>query len=406
MDKSTKSKFLQAKKELAIYKWADKKTKRGFSVLYKEIEQGKKEKEQANAKTEAFFTSVPDGILALDLKGRVIKLNEQAEKILGYSKNEALNKHYSKCFQLSDGKGTPIALEYNPLEKALANVPAATISIAVASLFLIKKNGKVIPVALNVATVAFAKKVAGLVIAFHDISQEKELEKLRLDFLSLASHQLRTPLSGTKWLIETMQRNVLGPLTKKQKEYLDQIYQLNERMTKLVFEMLNVLRIEDKGAIVKKEIVPIVGLYQGVFLAMGPAAKNKKVVLFNALKNHRTVALETDKVMLEAILECFVSNAIDYSMPNQKVILDVKEEKDALVFFIKDNGIGIPKEEKERIFQRFYRASNAKGHKPDGTGLGLYTASMLAEKLGAKISFESEQGKGSIFYLRIPKKVV
>ena len=113
-----------------------------------------------------------------------------------------------------------------------------------------------------------------------------------------------------------------------------------------------------------------------------------------------------DVQILQSILECFLSNAINYSPSGQEVVIDCKEETTAFVFIVKDKGIGIPKEEQEHILERFYRASNAKKFKPDGTGLGLYIASMLAEKIGAKIIFDSKEGKGSTFYLRLPKIMV
>lgn len=133
------------------------------------------------------------------------------------------------------------------------------------------------------------------------------------------------------------------------------------------------------------------------------AAKQKNVILQGPF-NHRMLTIETDPEILKSILGTFLANAIDYSVPGQKVILDVKEESGVIVFFVRDFGIGIPKREQERIFERFYRASNTKGSKPTGTGLGLNIAKMLAEKIGATISFESQENKGSTFYLRIPKR--
>jgi len=135
------------------------------------------------------------------------------------------------------------------------------------------------------------------------------------------------------------------------------------------------------------------------------AAKERKIALQNPL-NHRTLAIETDPAILKSILGVFLSNAIDYSRPGQKVILNVKEEPKTIIFSVRDFGIGIPKEEQKRIFERFYRASNAKIIKPNGTGLGLNIARILAEKIGAKIATESQENKGSTFYLRIPKRSI
>jgi signal transduction histidine kinase len=222
--------------------------------------------------------------------------------------------------------------------------------------------------------------------------------------LSLASHQLRTPLSGTKWLIETIKRGILGQMTKKQKEYLNQIYQLNERMIRLVGEMLNVLRLDSEMESIKQDKVSILNFCKDLPTSMLAMAKSREIILSTTLEDCKFVTIKTDQSILKSILECFISNAIDYSQNGQEVILAAKERPAAIIFSVKDSGLGIPKNEQNRIFERFYRTSNAKDFKPSGTGLGLNIAKTLAERIGAEISFESKENKGSTFYLRIPKK--
>jgi signal transduction histidine kinase len=136
---------------------------------------------------------------------------------------------------------------------------------------------------------------------------------------------------------------------------------------------------------------------------MDAAAKAKGVILRDTCSKEKSFDIETDSVMLRTILESFISNAINYSEAGQEVILGLKQDDDSVEFSIKDSGIGIPLEEQGRIFERFYRASNAKKMKPDGTGLGLSFSLLIAPKINAKISFDSEQNKGSVFYLKIPK---
>lgn len=238
------------------------------------------------------------------------------------------------------------------------------------------------------------------------VDKLRDIERVRQDFIILASHQLRTPLSGTKWLIETMKRGITGKVTKKQQNYLNQIYQINERMIKIVSEMLNTIRFESVDIVVKKEMVSIGNLYQEISAIMSSSAENRGVILRNVLEKQKAVAVETDALMLRSIIECFVSNAINYSEKGGEVILDAKEETDKVILFVKDYGIGIPGEEQKHIFERFYRASNAKKIKPEGTGLGLCTASLLAKRIGAEIFFESREGGGSAFYLRFPKNPV
>ena len=356
--------------------------------------------EDARAKDEALLASIGEGLVAVDKNGKTIVVNLAAEKMLGWKVEEMIGKTFFEFARLEDKEGKIIPLHERPVEMARAS---GTTTTTTAEYYYVRKDGTKLPVSIAATPVMVAGKNIGAVEVFRDITREKEIEKLRVDFLSLASHQLRTPLSGTKWLIETMQRGVIGAITSKQKGYLDEIYNINERMIKLVFDMLNVLRLESGVVSPKNELVSVSMLFEELQTMMAAAAKNRGVLLRNALKDHRKFEMETDFQMLKNILETFVSNAINYSMPGQEVILDVKEETTNIVFFVQDSGIGIPKEEQKIIFERFYRGSNAKALKPDGTGLGLYIASLLADKIGAKILFESEEGKGATFYLRIPR---
>lgn len=350
---------------------------------------------------DAILHSIGEGVFVVNKDLKVIVINKVAANMAGYKMEEILGTKYAEKLKFIYEGDEKINDEF--ISKA---IETKTIQEMSNHTILVDKDGNEIPVA-DSATPLFDKdgEVIGCVVAFRDVTKERNIEKAKTDFLSLASHQLRTPLSGTKWLIETIQRGITGKMTRQQKEYLGQIYNINERMIKLVFDILNVLRLESGAATIQKETIPISKLYDDLALMVEPAAKSKGVILRNILKNHKEVAVETDILMLQNILESFVSNAINYSSPGQEVILGANDEAATVIFFVKDSGIGIPKEEQERILEKFYRASNAKEFKPDGTGLGLYTASMLAEKIGAKISFESKKGKGTTFYLRVPKKV-
>ncbi len=244
------------------------------------------------------------------------------------------------------------------------------------------------------------KKVVGFRGVAIDITKTREIEKMRQDLLSLASHQLRTPLSGIKWLIETLKNGIHGTMNKEQTEYINEIYNINERMTKLVSEMLNAIRMESGMDSFKRQSVWSSHLFDAISMTMTPAAQARQISLrFNKENN---VSLTTSPELLRNILESFVSNAITYSPEGKEVFVDVKEEGDTVVFSVKDSGIGIPKDEQGPIFSRFYRASNAKVFNTKSSGLGLYIAATLAEKIGAKVSFETEEGHGSTFFVRVP----
>ncbi|MBI5046104.1 MAG: PAS domain-containing protein [Candidatus Niyogibacteria bacterium] len=366
--------------------------------ILEDLEIAKNQIELAKVKDEATLASIGDGVIGTDTDGKIVLMNTAAQGMLLWPIEEAIGRASFDVVSLEDENQNFVPREKRPVTLALTG------TITVGNIYYCVRQDKTkFPVAIKATPIVLNGKIIGVAEILRDITKEREIEKLRTDFLSLASHQLRTPLSGTKWLIETLQRNILGELTSKQKEYLDNIYQSNERMLRLVSDMLNVLRLEGGGALLKKETISIKQFLEDTVLFMKSSAESKKVLLRNAFKGDQTIKMETDCQILRSIFECFVSNAINYSLPKQEIVFDVKEEPLTYVFSVKDSGIGIPPDEQKKIFERFYRASNAKALKPDGTGLGLYIAALLAEKLGGEVTFESEEGKGSTFYLHIPK---
>lgn len=362
---------------------------------------------------EAIFDSIGDHIMAVvmvDRNGKIVNVNVGFESLTDWKEKEVIGKSLVEVVPREDEDGNKIPFKQRILSKILSGkiFTSASTSNNISSIeklpifYYIRRDKSRFPATSVISPMMFNGKITGAVEVFYDISREKELEQMRMNFLSFASHQLRTPLSGTKWLIETMQKGILGTITKKQKEYLDDIYKINEQMIKLVSDILSTLRLESEKAFIKKEKISVSSLFEDLSIMITAAAKEKRISLQIPI-NHRTIIIETDSEILKSILGCFLSNAIDYSLPGQKVILDVKEESKALVFFVRDFGIGIPEYEQKRVFERFYRASNAKNLKPTGTGLGLNIAMMFAQKIGSKISFESQENRGSTFYLRVPK---
>jgi PAS domain S-box-containing protein len=368
--------------------------------VLEDLETEKERLAQAKAKDEALLDSIGEGVIATDENGKIILVNQAAEQMLGWTAEELMGKLFVEACRAVDENGDLVPKTSRPIVVVLSGETTTT----TISHYYSRKNGTIFPVAITVAPVRIEEKIVGAIDIFRDITKEKEIEKLRTDFLSLASHQLRTPLSGTKWLIGTLRGNVLGKVTRKQKQYLNQIYQLNERMIQLVSEMLSILRLESETKAIETQTVLISNLYKDISISMDAAAKSRKVFFENNLDKHKAVKIKTNQEILKSILECFISNAINYSKPKQKIVLDMKEEATAVVFSVKDNGIGIPEEDQKQIFKKFYRASNAKDFKPGGSGLGLNIARTLAEKIGAEISFESKIKTGTIFYLHVPNK--
>lgn len=234
----------------------------------------------------------------------------------------------------------------------------------------------------------------------HDLNREREIEGTRTDILALASHQLRTPLSGTKWLIETLRKGIHGPLNERQTEYLDEIYKVNEKMTTLVNDMFAVLRLEEGHGVVIKNDTSVKKVTKEALGLLDGEIKKKKIIIETPGSDDNII--KTNSSLLGNLLQSLLSNAVRYSQEEGRVIIEQKKTPNELVISIKDFGIGIPKDEQKRLFERFYRASNAKTYDTTGTGLGLYIAATLAKKIGATLSFESEEGKGTTFFVHIP----
>lgn len=367
----------------------------------------------AISEQEAIFTSVGDhimGLVIVNKSGHITRVNKGFEALTDWKENEVIGKYLVGVIPREDENGNLVPFKKRILSKVLSGVvltTTATVAVdgieKLPTFYYVRKDKSRFPASSVISPVIFNGKIVGAVEVFYDITKEKELERIRMDFLSFASHQLRTPLSGTKWLIETMRKGITGEITEKQEKYLDDIYKINERMIRLVSDILSTLRLESESALIKKKKIAVVSIFEDILIAANAAAKEREIILQGPL-NHRTLEIETDSEILKSIIGCFLSNAIDYSTAGKKVILDVNEEDGAIVFSVRDFGIGIPKREQNRMFERFYRASNAKELKPNGTGLGLNIAKTLAEKIGAEISFISKENKGSTFYLRILKR--
>ncbi|MEK7569055.1 MAG: ATP-binding protein [Patescibacteria group bacterium] len=362
----------------------------------KELRASKYKVEEKKAEDEALLASLGEGMIATDKSGNIIAINRMAEKMLGLKSAEVIGKKAVDVFAALDEGGKEIPKDQRPISAT----PMTTATVS-KNMSYHRKGDGYFPVAVTVTPVILEGKIIGSIEIFRDITKEKEIEKTREDLLSLASHQLRTPLSGTKWLIETLKRGLHGPLTAGQTEYIDELYKINERMTGLVHDMLGVLRMEGDGAQVKKESVSIKDLLTTVLETLHGAAESKRITI--RLTEAVDFTAHTDPLLLRNILESLITNAINYSEPGREAVVSVEQKEGNLVFAIKDSGIGIPRDEQRQIFERFYRASNAKTFDTRGSGLGLYIASMLAKKIGARLSFESEVGKGSTFFVHLPQ---
>lgn len=218
------------------------------------------------------------------------------------------------------------------------------------------------------------------------------------DFVSLVSHQLRAPLTGIMWTAELFSEK--EKLTESGKKYLNDIIVSAKRMDRLVKLLLNVSRIDSARVGVAPKPVDLVEFINERARSKQDICKQKGLTL-TFVKHSQKFTATTDKDLLDYITQTVLENALDYTSKGGKIEMALEQKKNSTILLVKDTGIGIPKKEQPRIFEKFFRASNASAAKPSGAGLGLYIASEAAKLLGGKVWFESQEGKGSSFCVEI-----
>ncbi len=233
----------------------------------------------------------------------------------------------------------------------------------------------------------------------------KKMNDIKSDWISISTHGLRTSLSATKWILKMFLDKDFGSITSEQEGFMKKAYDSNERMLALVNDMLSVNHTQDavmhmQYHFEEADILPLVD--EVIFDFHGESFKKKVGVIF--LRPPTPVALfKFDKNKVCVVLQNLIENAIKYSNAGDSVIVSVRDQEDKIILSVKDNGIGIPPVEKEHIFEKFFRATNAKEKDDIGSGLGLYTTKSIIENHGGTIWFESEIGQGTTFFFSLPK---
>ncbi len=231
--------------------------------------------------------------------------------------------------------------------------------------------------------------------------QLQKLDEAKDEFISMASHQLRTPLTSIKGYISMLIEGDLGELTKDQKKVLSEAFVSSERMVRLIGDFLNVSRLQTGKFVIEKHPVDLALLVQREVDALeaNAAARGMK---FTYKKPKTIPVLELDENKIQQVVMNFADNAIYYSKENSTIAVALKKVDGYVEFTVKDKGIGVPKAEQKDLFNKFFRATNARRVRPDGTGVGLFLAQKVIRDHGGAIIFESVEGKGSTFGFKLP----
>lgn len=385
-----------------------------YSTLEKKVKDRTEELAQAKARDDAILESIGDGLVFIDLARKVVIANKAAEEILGWKESEMIGKLWDELVDAKDEKGKKIPLETLPTYKILASKTPATITTAASdSYYYTKRDGTVFPVAITASNLLDTQPL-GIILVFRDITRDKEVDRAKSEFVSLASHQLKTPPTAIHWLTERLLSEKTGKLTAKQTEYFNDIRKINQRMIELVNALLNVSRIELGEFAIKPVSKDPCEVVNSVVQELTPLIKNKKIIIKESLQSHRQSMI--DVPLFRMVVYNLIANSIQYTPDNGEIRIECKHSKsgemvgertikeDSFILVVSDNGCGIPKHQQDKIFTKFFRADNAKAIHTYGTGLGLYIVKSILDHSGGSIWFISEENKGAEFYVATPSQ--
>lgn len=232
--------------------------------------------------------------------------------------------------------------------------------------------------------------------------QLQKLDQMKSEIISVAAHQLRTPLAAIKWTLKMLLDGDVGNISDAQKELLSKGFESNERMINLVNDMLSVDRLESGR--IKYNFVPLQfeDLVDAMIQELLPIATKKEIQLRFIRSKDLLPKIKVDPDKMHDVLQNLIDNAIKYSSNGGQVTIELLHDNEKMQFSVKDSGIGIPKEQQEKIFSRFFRATNAVRNVTDGSGLGLYIAQSVVRRHGGDIWFVSEENRGTTFFFTLP----
>jgi len=370
--------------------------------------------------------AISDPLFAIDTQYRIVLTNKAATTLTGFNQEDLLGKRVESILRLGIyGAGSIYAREMDPFQKVLEsgqNFEAISLN---SNYYTINRLGETIPIAMNISATRSGWSVVGAIVVIQDLRVFKEIEtrKAEVDFVYIASHQLRTPLTAVHWHVKRLKELELGSLNPNQKEYLQRVYDENEKMISLVEELLRVSRLQ-KGKI---RLEPVnFDLYQTIneIVKLYAEEELKKKNLTLKYNSSSGLIVFHDKTLIDQVIKNIYYNAIIYNQQNGEVEIKLQKLKagdhrikehlpyinennaatDYVLIDIINTGIGIKEQDIKFIGTKYYRGSSVK-EKFEGNGLGVYLAAEVTKISGGAMWFESVPNQKTSFHLLLPEKL-
>ena len=343
--------------------------------------------EQESKRLNSILSYMTDGVLATNRRGQITMINDMAKKQLGVQKEDVLNKSILELLKIED--------EYE-LRDLITQIPELTIDSQ-------DVNGEYLSLRVRFALVRRESGfISGLVAVLHDTTEQEKEERERRLFVSNVSHELRTPLTSVKSYLEALDEGALyDPVAP---DFIKVSLDETNRMMRMVTDLLHLSRIDNTTSQLDVELINFTAFITFIlnrFDKMRSQDDEKKYELVRDYPiNSVWIEIDTDK--MTQVIDNILNNAIKYSPDGGKITVSMKTTDDQMILSIKDQGLGIPKQDLPKIFDRFYRVDRARSRAQGGTGLGLAIAKEIIKQHNGFIWAKSEYGKGSTFTRVLP----
>ncbi len=361
--------------------------------ILEDVDQSYKRAERERMKTAAIIENYIDGMFFFSSDNSLNIVNPKAEEFFDIKSRDVKGRTLSDLVTFPTLK---------PLIKLITDDGKKIKDIFKEELQL----GKEIYLEVSTTNIKEGEESLGTLVHVHDISREKRIERIKSEFVSVAAHQLRTPLSGIKWTLgmfleESSEKK--EKLDEEEKYLIEKAYESNERMVSLVNDLLNVSRIEEGRYVYEPQKTDILEVVKPIAEEYEKIIKKKDNLefKFNKVKEEfPKVEIDTEKIGI--VIQNFLDNAIKYTNEGEIILTVSMPDEENIRVSVQDSGVGIPEEQQGRLFDKFFRAENVAAKDVRGSGLGLFISKNIVEAHGGEIDFESTEGEGSIFYFTLP----
>ena len=356
-------------------------------------------------KSDVVINAINDGVLAISKDGNIELINPSAQQIIGWEQGDALGLNWKSVLKLVASDGKEVDELENPISQSLSkNQPAHSDKF-----FLLTSSEKRILV--SVVSSPVGTDGEGVIVVFRDITKEKAEEREQAEFISTASHEMRTPVASIEGYLGLALNPATANIDEKARDFITKAHESAQHLGRLFQDLLDISKVEDGRMKNNPKIININEFLKEIFEGLAPKANEKQLNYIFApdmIDEGKEKSLQPifyaniDPDHFREVTSNLIENAIKYT-PSGDVTVDITGNDKQISISVKDSGIGIPAEDIPHLFQKFYRVDNSDTREIGGTGLGLYLSRRLAETMSGNLRVESKYKEGSTFYLEIPR---